>query len=71
MNTETPADKPQNEPLAPLPEGMITEAEAADLLGISVMTLRNMVYNKRIPETHYATAVTGKRFYFRDKLLGL
>jgi len=53
----------------PLP-GLITEEEAAELLNISRKTLQNMVYNGRIPANCYARAVTGKRHYYKDRLLG-
>lgn len=69
MNTEhTGPDQAQDtEPNT----GLITEDQAAELLEISTRTLRNMVYNGKMPEDAYTTAVNGKRFYFRDKLLGL
>jgi hypothetical protein len=51
--------------------GLITEDQAAELLQISRRSLKNMVYNGKMPKDAYTTAVTGKRFYFRDKLLGL
>jgi excisionase family DNA binding protein len=68
MNTE------HTEPGQPAKDGLpqlLTEDQAADLLGIKNVTVRNMVYNGKIPADHYTTAVNGQRYYFRDKLLGL
>jgi len=69
MNTEqTGAEQAQDtDPSA----GLITEEKAAALLGISERTLKNMVYSGKMPKDAYTVAVTGKRFYFTDKLLGL
>lgn len=67
-------DDKTKEPITDLQEtslGLLPEEEAARLLNISERTIKNMVYNGKMPADHYTTAVTGKRFYFRDKLLGI
>lgn len=50
---------------------MITEKEAAVLLGIKPATLARMVYKEQIGEDVYTVAVNGTRFYKKDLLIGL
>ena len=51
--------------------GLVSEQEAAKILNVTRKTLQNMVYDGKIPPDHYTIAVTRKRFYYRDKILGL
>lgn len=50
---------------------MITEKEAAELLGIKPESLARMVYSQQIGEDVYTVAVNGTRFYKKDLLIGL
>jgi hypothetical protein len=54
-----------------LMDDLITEDEAAELLKIGINAFRNMIYSKKIPADYYTKAITGKRFFFKSKLLGL
>lgn len=49
----------------------INEAEAAALLGVSMKTLKNCVYDGRITSEMYTVGPTGKRFFNKQKLMGL
>ena len=49
---------------------LVSETEAAEILNITRKSLQNMVYCGRIPATHYVKAITGKRFYYKSKLIG-
>lgn len=49
---------------------MISEKEAADLLGIMQKSLKNYVYSGRIKPNMYTTAPNGRRFYNKEKLMG-
>jgi predicted site-specific integrase-resolvase len=48
----------------------ITEEEAAELLQVEVKTLRNYVYSGRITTDMYVKNFNGRRFYYREKLVG-
>lgn len=50
---------------------MITEKEAAELLGIKVDSLKRKVYAKEISEDAYTIGECNRRFYRRDKLMDL
>jgi len=50
-------------------EDLITEAQAAKLLGIHTRTLRNKVHLGVLPKDTYITLITGKRRFFKSRLL--
>jgi hypothetical protein len=51
---------------------MITEVEAAELLGIGVQTLQTYVSRGKVTEEYYTVCkITGARFYKKNKLVGL
>jgi len=49
---------------------LVDEKQAAELLGISRRTFQNRFYLGDIPRDHYITLVTGKRRYYKSRLLG-
>jgi hypothetical protein len=49
---------------------MISETEAAMLLGVSVKTIKNYVYAGKITTDMYTSGISGKRFYHKEKLMG-
>ena len=50
-------------------DDLVTEEEAAELLGIQLSTLRQKIYTKLIPEDYFITLINGRRRYFKSKLL--
>lgn len=52
-------------------DAVISEKEAAELLGVTVSTLQTKRSKKIIPENCYTRPKVGNVVYFRDKLLNL
>ncbi|MGN6437251.1 MAG: hypothetical protein ACTHMM_11990 [Agriterribacter sp.] len=50
---------------------VISEEEAAQLLGVAKKTLTNKVSRGLCAGLYTISPVTGKRFWYRDKILGL
>ncbi len=48
---------------------MISEKEAADLVGVQFNTMQQRRYDGTIPKNAYAKAVTGGYIYFKSKLI--
>lgn len=51
-------------------EDLITEDQAAELLGVKVKTIRTYVFEGRIEPGMYTIGALGKRFYYKSKLMG-
>jgi hypothetical protein len=52
-------------------QDLVDEREAARLLGLSYRTLQNKIHLGKIPADCYTVTVTGRRLYFKNKILGL
>jgi len=50
---------------------MVSEKEAAAILGITEKTLREKICRGEVPTDYYTVNALGKRNYFKSKLLGL
>ncbi|HVZ95416.1 MAG TPA: hypothetical protein VG847_00970 [Chitinophagaceae bacterium] len=54
-----------------LQQDLVDEKQAQDVLGITKKTLGAYCRIGKIPRSDYTTAVTGRRFFWLQKLLGL
>lgn len=50
---------------------VMTDKQVADLLGIKIKTLYNIVSGGRLADMYSISPVNGKRFWYRPKVLGL
>lgn len=51
-------------------ENRVNDEGAAEILGISKKTLFNKVSNGKFADLYTISPVNGKRFWFKDKLMG-
>lgn len=49
---------------------LVSEEEAAKILGLKLITIRNKVSKKEM-EGMYTVGAAGKRFYYRSRITGL